>query len=151
MPSSADKQDQPYPATQESESLELTEQGRRANTLPSPNIIQIYESLSPESADRILKMVEREQRYEEESARTEFRLASFRFALLAVLVLSLLGFVFYVGITHPKFSSGSWLSGLTGVAAGSGVSLAAMRAFENWQDFREAGRKVTEFHRKHDL
>lgn len=99
-------------------------------------IFRIYSELTPESANRILSMVEREQHYEERTTRLEFwskivgRVVGIAAAIASFFFLGLLGLNSHKSIPTVLTIFGSFVTG------GAAVYIAALMSVRHSRNFK---------------
>jgi uncharacterized membrane protein len=94
----------------------------------------IYERLSPESATRILNMVEREQDYEKQARRSAWWLNIFKWIAIVTSVLAVVIGSIFIGL-NSKSSASAWTGVGTSFLAGGALGTAAV-AYSQFRDVK---------------
>jgi uncharacterized membrane protein len=119
---------------------QTSEDAASDSPIPSSNSILkiIYEELTPESAERILRIVQREQDYEKQAARARFWLALIRFLLLALVAIAVITFGIVVSLHQKSVWSWTWKGYVFWAPFVTGVATAitAIAASAAWQSLR---------------
>lgn len=102
MPSADEGQRGSGSMTSGGEKDSLTEDIPPAEGLTHPQIFEVYESLLPGAAERILRMVESEQRHRASLERAQVRVASARIVFLVLFAGAIVGSLIFAGVTYRQ-------------------------------------------------